>query len=353
MLDLAAGAEGPIRTQIVRAALARVRAAGSEPRRLIERFQLPVGAETDPDVVVPLRTLHALLDEAERLTRDPFLGLHMAQSFPRGLFGIVEFIARNCATVREGLHRIVQYSSLMTNRVAVTFEERGGPAQGMGPGMGPGMGIIEHRIPGEPLASGRHANEFFVCAIVLQARELSGARFAPARVSFAHPRPADIGELVLQLGTSAIEFGAGKNRLELPGAVLELPIRSADPALLSVLDREAAHDLALRPTPRAFMDEVRAAIEAQLAHSAPSLQAIARIVGTSERTLQRRLGEDGRSFRDVVDEVREKLARTYLNELGLSLGEVAYRLGYAEVSAFLRAFKRWTGLTPSQFRAAS
>ena len=345
MLDLASGAEGPIRTQIVRAALARVRAAGGEPRRLIERFQLPVGAETDPDVVLPLRTLHALLDEVERVTRDPFLGLHMAQSFPRGIYGIVEFIARNCATVREGLHRIVQYASLMTNRVTVTFEERGGA--------GGGVGIVEHHIPGEPLATGRHSNEFFLCAIVLQARELSGARFAPTHVAFAHPRPADIGELVLQLGTSAIEFGTGKNRLELPGAVLEMPIRTADPALLSVLDREAANDLALRPAPRAFMDEVRAAIEAQLAHSAPSLQAIARVVGTSERTLQRRLGEDGRSFRDVVDEVREKLARTYLNELGLSLGEVAYRLGYAEVSAFLRAFKRWTGLTPTQFRAAS
>lgn len=328
----------PIRTQIVGAALARVRAGGGDPRRLIDRFSLPVGAETAPDVVVPLPILHALLDEVERVTADPFLGLHMAASFPRGMYGVVEYIARNCATVREGLHRIVQYASLVTNRVEITFTERGG------------AGIIRHAIPGEPLATGRHSNEFFICAVVLQARELSGARFVPSRVWFAHPAPSDTSELVARLGTSAIEFGAGENGVELAAELLDLPIRTADAALLHVLDREVSHVLDQRPAPRAFMDAVRAAIEDRLAHGAPSLPAIARALGTSARTLQRRLGEDGRSFRDVVEEVRERLARDYLGRGDITLGDVAYRLGYAEVSAFLRAFKRWTGMTPTQFR---
>src|SRR5262245_40415882 len=111
--------DAPIRTQIVQAALARVRARGGDPSRLIEQFSLPATAETDADVVMPVRSLHGLMEAAERSARDPFLGLHMAESFPRGMYGVVEFIARNCATLREGLHRIVQYATLMTNRVVV------------------------------------------------------------------------------------------------------------------------------------------------------------------------------------------------------------------------------------------
>jgi AraC-like DNA-binding protein len=102
-----------------------------------------------------------------------------------------------------------------------------------------------------------------------------------------------------------------------------------------------------------FVDSVRLEVERELAFGNPNVASIARKLGTSSRTLQRRLGETGLSFRDVVEEVREQLARAYLTDVALPMGEVAQRLGYAEVSAFLRAFKRWTGMTPGQLRAAA
>jgi AraC-like DNA-binding protein len=327
-----------IRTQVVRAALTRVKAAGGDIARLLEQHGLPATAETDADVVLPLRTLHAFMESAERAARDPNLGLHMAEAFPRGVYGVVEFIARSCGSLREGLHRILQYSSLITNRVVTTFEERDG------------VGTIEHRIPGEPLATGRHANEFFVCALVLQARELTGVRFAASRAWFAHPAPTDVRELASQLGTRELRFGAGVNRLELPESVLALPFRAVGAALRPVEDRTAAPRVEHDPTVCSFMARVRASIEHQLASGSPNVDAVARELTTSSRTLQRRLGEEGTSFRDVVETVRSDLARSYLDDLGLGLGDVAFRLGYAEVSAFLRAFKRWTGMTPSQYR---
>jgi AraC-like DNA-binding protein len=100
-----------------------------------------------------------------------------------------------------------------------------------------------------------------------------------------------------------------------------------------------------------LVDEVKAVIERELARGAPTIEAVARALATSRRTLQRRLGVDGTSFRAAIDAVRAELARGYLRDLQLGLGDVATRLGYAEVSAFLRAFKRWTGTTTSQFRA--
>jgi AraC-like DNA-binding protein len=107
------------------------------------------------------------------------------------------------------------------------------------------------------------------------------------------------------------------------------------------------------PAPGLFVDSVRLEVERELAFGNPNVASIARKLGTSSRTLQRRLGETGLSFRDVVEEVREQLARAYLTDVALPMGEVAQRLGYAEVSAFLRAFKRWTGMTPGQLRAAA
>jgi AraC-like DNA-binding protein len=331
--------DAPIRTQIVRAALTRVRASGGDIAKLIARFELPATAETDPDVVLPLSTLHGFLEAAEEAASDPFLGLRMAVNFPRGIYGVVEFIARSSSTVAEGLRRIVEYASLMTNRVSVTFEERDG------------TGIIEHKIPGEPLCTGRHSNEFFICALVLQARELSGAPCTPRRLWFAHPEPEDVSELVWQLGTPEISFGVGACGVELDASVLALPIRSADAALLSVLDRQAKSTLELLPSVSPFLDQVRRSIREQIERGVPTLESVARSLGVSARTLQRRLGEESCSFRDAVESVREELARKYLADSAMGLGEIAFRLGYAEVSAFLRAFKRWTGVTPSQYRA--
>jgi AraC-like DNA-binding protein len=98
--------------------------------------------------------------------------------------------------------------------------------------------------------------------------------------------------------------------------------------------------------------QVRAAIERELLSLGhPNIETVSRALATSPRTLQRRLLEDGTSFRFAVEEVRAALARHYLDEGQLALHDVAFRLGYAEVSAFLRAFKRWTGITPTQFRA--
>ena len=107
------------------------------------------------------------------------------------------------------------------------------------------------------------------------------------------------------------------------------------------------------PSTAPFVERVREAVERELGTGSLGVATLSRTLGTSSRTLQRRLGEIGLSFRDVVDEVRERRARAYLTDPALSTTDIARLLGYAEVSAFLRAFKRWTGTTPGRVRAAS
>jgi AraC-like DNA-binding protein len=128
------------------------------------------------------------------------------------------------------------------------------------------------------------------------------------------------------------------------------PASAIEPPSVGLPERVTAPMTALPNAP--LVDRVRTAVEHELETASPSVASVANTLGTSARTLQRRLGAHGLSFRDVLEAVREQRARAYLAGHDLSISEIAERLGYAEVSAFLRAFKRWTGTTPGRVRAA-
>jgi AraC-like DNA-binding protein len=327
-----------MRSQLVAPALARVVERGGDAGALLRRFELAPSAMHEAETIVPLAALHALLDAAAVEARDDFLGVHLATTLPRGAYGVVEYASRSAPTIREAIVRIVRYIGLLNELVRVGFEER------------EGGGIVEQWIPGEPRCVGRHANEFFVAMLLLRARALSGAPCVPDRVWFAHAAPADVSELQAVLGIRDLEFDAGRNGLALSTAVLELPLASADPALLSLLERQAEQDIAGRPEASRLIALVRRRIRDTLVEQPPSLGDVAKALKMSARTLQRRLGDEGTGFADLVDEVRHDLALGYVRDRRRPLGEIAYLLGYAELSPFLRAFKRWTGKTPAELR---
>src|SRR5262245_51680137 len=112
-----------MRSVLVRPVLALAGAAGADPMALARRFGLPESALGDTEVVLPLSTLHALVDAAADAAGDPFLGLHLAQRYPRGVFGVLEFSSRSAPTLREAFARIVRYTSLMNELVVVTLSE--------------------------------------------------------------------------------------------------------------------------------------------------------------------------------------------------------------------------------------
>lgn len=330
----------PMRSQVVGPVLSYLRSLGFDPSRLVEKLGLPPGAETAPEVALPLAKLHALFDEAERASGDPFLGVHLAAQLQRGTYDLLEFICLSAPTVREALIRIARYAALLNERVVATFEERGG------------RGLLQQRIPGAPLCLGRHANECFVVLVHLRIRALSGVAVVPARAWFGHPAPRDTSALAAALGTHRLEFDAGATGLALPGAALDLPLTTSDPRLLSVLDRQAERSLSTREPSHDFVGHVRQRVLAKLRDGAPDLELVARELSMSPRTLQRRLTEEGTTFNELIDGLRRELAGAYVRDTGLPLAEIARGLGYRETGAFLRAFKRWYGVAASRMRGA-
>jgi AraC-like DNA-binding protein len=329
-----------MRSQLVAPFLAQVQAAGEDPNAIIRRFGLPEDAASVAEVELPLSTLYAFLEAVEQATADPYVGVHVASALPRGTYGLLEFCSRSAPTVREALRRIARYISLMNELVVITLSESSCE------------GVIEQKIPGVSSCVGRHANEFFVATILLHARRLSGSHCVARRAWFAHPAPSDLSPLWAVTGTRAISFDAGFNGVAVGPEVLDLPLVSSDPPLLSLLERQAEQALAERAGASRFLGQVQLLIRQQLPGGRLSLEDMAASLKMSRRTLQRRFAGEGVSFIRLVDGVRRELACRYLKEGGRPLGEVAFLLGYTEMSAFFHAFRRWTGTTPSKFRGS-
>ncbi|MFP2962897.1 AraC family transcriptional regulator [Myxococcus sp. 1LA] len=330
-----------VRSQLVGPMLAYLRATGHDPSGLVERFGLPGNVGALPEVTLPLTTLHAFLDAAEALSGDAFLGLHVAQRVPRGNYGLVEYIARASPTVRDTFRALARYMALLEPAWRASFQDAPD-----------GSGTFVYGIPGEPLAYGRHASEFGLALFVHVGRQLTEHPWNPRHVSFAHPAPADLRPLEEHFGVTPA-FDAGRNALTLDAATLALRLVDADPVLLSVLERAAgtpaAEPPSAPPTPP-FLQQVRDALRAALREGAPQMADVAKPLHVSPRTLQRRLAERATSFQDEVDAVRRELAFDYLRDPHLGVSEVAFLLGYSELSTFDRAFKRWTGMTPRVWR---
>ena len=332
------GAELRMDSLLVAPLLRRVRAAGHDPNELIARFDLPPGAERDRSVVLSLATLRALFDAAERTIGDPFLGLHLAESLPRGTFGVVEFLCEAAPTVGVALQSLSRRHALLNDLVVVTVHERSDHV------------VVEQRIPGAPLCVGRHGNELFVANLVLQGRRLTGRSFVPRHAFFAHGAPPDVSDLVRVLGTADLRFGLGANGVALDAVDVDAKVITADGPLADVLDTHADGLLVARPPSKTFLDRVRSEAGRRLPAGPPTLDDVAGALRLSPRTLQRRLDQEGTTLSEIVEVLRQERARAFLLDRSRTVEAVALELGYGDARAFQRAFKRWTGTTPSLFR---
>lgn len=319
-------------TQLIGRAVALVREAGGDADGLIAAYDLPPTVERDPFVLLPVAVIHALLDAAGRAARDPFLGVHIALRGDEG--NVVAFACRGAPDLRSALLRATRLVTSLNPQLAITFEERAG------------RGRLDMAVADQPLGLGRHGNEYWVTAMVLQARRLSAEPCAPERAWFAHPATSDRSELERALGTTRLKFGAASNGLAIASRVLDAPLRTADPLLLGLLDRYAHSLLARQSAEGAFVARVRHAIVEHLPQGAPTIEDAARACGVSARTLQRRLGEHGTTFRGVLDAVRTDVSSMYMDDRTMSLEQVAALVGFSQASGLVRAYRRWTGKTP-------
>jgi AraC-like DNA-binding protein len=181
-------------------------------------------------------------------------------------------------------------------------------------------------------------------------RQLTGIRLLPDRVRLMHHRPRN-AEFAKVFGSN-VEFGAAADDVTFSNNIRQSPITSADPYLNKLLISYCEEAIAYRPRTRSsFRSSVENAVVPLLPHGKARTSEIARQLGVSQRTLARRLSEEGLTFSELLDSLRSDLANRHLADRDLAISQIAWLLGYRDVGAFSHAFKRWTGKAPSKARA--
>jgi AraC-like DNA-binding protein len=288
---------------------------------------------------LPHATYCEILAIAEANARNSALGLAFAQSTVR-MYAFMEALWQNCPNIDGVLQTWSYYDKVMPGRMSFSLTEHDGTIS------------VRQRCDEYDLALERLSNEFLIAWFFRQIRALSGVPVVPLELAFAHSAPRDVEPYVELFGTTNIVFGDGENRLVFDDRVRALPVLLADGRVYSALVEHASAPRNPSEPPRALVERLHEAIESKLARGDLQLDEIAKHLGVSARTLQRRLSEQDSTFIREVERVRERAARVHVGQNELSFGEIAARLGYADTSAFHRAFKRWTGRTATEFRKA-
>lgn len=282
-------------------------------------------------------TIWALLTAA---SGDADFGLHFAEHIDVGTFGVVGHLLARCPSFGEGLERVVAYSRILHDAGRVELELRGG-----------GEIVIYPGCRGLPFACPRQIAEFSAAAVVTLGRRVTGHSMIPRAVHFQHVAPVGRSEHLRVFGV-APEFGRPETALVFEAGVLRLGVLAPQVELLTYLDAYARDVVAKLPADDDVLHRIECLIAAAIGRGIPDMPSIAVQVGMSARTLQRRLAERETSFQAVVDGVRRSYAERYLSEDRLALGEIAFLLGFSDPSNFHRAFRRWTGMTPLDFRSS-
>jgi AraC-like DNA-binding protein len=323
---------------IARLVAARLRAAGIALAPLLSRAGLTVEQIDDPGVRLPVQSQIKLLELAAEALHDDFLGFHLAQDYDLREIGLLYYVLASSEILADALHRAERYSGI-TNE-GMSLQARIGKET-----------AIALNYVNIDRRSDRHQMEFWLISLVRLCRQLTNRRLVPSRVRVMHHRKKTPADFRSYLGCE-IEFGSSVDEVIFPAAVKLMPIVSADPYLNRLLEKYCEEALAHRPAHGATLrSNVENAITPLLPHGKANAGEVARQLGMSRRTLARRLAAERLTFSDIQTELKTDLARRYLRDGDLPISQIAWLLGYREVSAFTHAFKRWTGTAPRQSRA--
>jgi AraC-like DNA-binding protein len=314
---------------------------GLSAEGLLAHVNIDASCLDDVDLRVPKEVIATAWERTATLTGLTDLGLKAAEIAPPGTFAILDHVAAHQPDLDRAARATVKFFRLCDPDLDMRFEIVEAECR------------IGFRFPSVMSGYSRHWVEAIAGIILGRSRALTATpTLAPLRVSFQHASPDLLTEHERVFGNS-IAFEAPRTELVFPVDVLRLPVKDADPFLSRVLTEYAERELAKVPDERSVTAFVRRSLCRRLAIGGLDLPSVAREARCSSRTLQERLRTEGTSFTALVDEVRKEQALKYVANPQLRLVEIPLLLHYSEASPFFRAFRRWTGMTPDQYRAAA
>ncbi len=284
----------------------------------------------------PLARWVELLNRAAHALDDPLLGLHLGQTVKPRHLGVVGYLCSTLPTLGEALQRLDQYQRLIYDPTPMQLNSRGE--------------YMELTWDGEHGRPGNLADETAITALIAFTRMLSHSAPAPLLISFINPAAADVAAFE-EYFKCPVLFDQKATVVRVSLSDMVHPLSTTDPAMQAVMEAQADKMLERLPQNNDFIATVRRHIGHLLHDADPSCDAVAKCMHLSRRSLQRKLTEQGSSFREELNTLRSQLACSYLRESNLRMADIAQLLGYAEQSVFSRSFQRWVGCAPQDYRA--
>lgn len=316
-----------------------VRLAGADPERVMHEAGLHPQTLEAPNTPIALRGMCEALEGAARRSGDGNFGLRFGRDFAADDLGFLGHLAASAPTLGDGLADIARYFPLVQQSSA------------LGLAAGAPVCRLHYRILDQQIARCRQDAELTLAQLCNVIRLATGADWHPLAIDFAHDAPADAGEHG-EVFQADVRFGQPLNAIYFDAAILHLAMPRAAPFLSRLLKDSLEGLNRPQALPPSLVESVRGCIIRLLPEAAASIEAVADRLALPSWTLRRRLGEAGINFRSLVEEVRREEADRLLAQRHLPMTEIAFRLGYSEVSAFSRAFQRWHDCPPTAWRRA-
>jgi AraC-like DNA-binding protein len=292
-----------------------------------------------PDTYLPIQTYLRIQDEAACYTNDPYFGLHMGEYAEAGSWSILGYMMMNCETLGEAFEKSARYSRIVGNLIEGDVKIRLNKIK-----------AIFSTPPHAPKMS-RHCFESTFSSSVRMMRTLTGEDLSPREVTFTYPEPESRAEYE-RIFRCPVLFDQKENSFTVDMGIIRTPILFANPEMLAHFENYAREFLAEMDRQDKHTQAVTKIILANLDDESLTIKKVAREMAVSVRTLQYRLKEEGVVFTDLLTDIRQKLAKKYLRQ-DYTVEDITYLLGFSEPSVFRKAFKRWSGATPREYRERS
>jgi AraC-like DNA-binding protein len=321
-----------------RLAYAYGRREGVDVETLLQRSGLTARAIKDKDTPLGVRNQIRFVELVADAIDDKILGFHLAYAYDPREIGLLYYVAASTETLWDSLLRVERYSTLVNDGIVLTVK-KGNSLR------------VRFQYTGVARHTDTHQIEFWMASLIRICRRLTNRDLKPIRVQIIHPRTEHRREIA-KLVDGGIETGAHVDEIEFPAEACDFPVVTADPYLNRLCVQCCEETLVRRETKSSPLKvRVENTIAAILPHRKIRIDLVAAKLGMSSKTLARRLSSEGCSFAQILNNLRSALAHRYLSDRALTISEISWLLGYAEIGVFTRAFQRWTGITPSAARA--
>lgn len=311
---------------------------GGDAERIFGAARLCLAELENPSIRLNLNHYCHLFELAARQTGADDFGLRFGLQYQVEQMGPLGTLVLASPNLGAALRNLCAYFPALQEHSALRLRAEAG------------LMALEYQITDGRIAQRRQDAELSIAVFIGIFRRCLGTGWAPAEVQFEHLRAADAGRVAAALN-APVYYAAGRNAILFSPASLAAPMPGSNPSSLSAL--EAALRLqAAAAGPADFLGQVLSLIRSGFASGEANIDQVAARLGLSRAGLYRRLALDGADFSELTQRIRRELAESYAAQPGIAFTDLASLLGYSELSAFSRAFSRWTGLSPARYRQA-